>query len=62
MVAWQPMQLALEVSSVTFSRMVSEGSKCSSLNSTACGGGLSIRPMTLRVRKTPRWMGEVVFV
>ena len=60
MVAWQAMQFALLVSSVTFSRMVSVGSNWSSSNAIACGGGLRMPPSTLRVRKTPRWIGEVL--
>ena len=52
------MQAGLEVSSVTFSRMVKEGSNLSSMNAIAMGGGLSMRPRILRVTKTPRWIGE----
>ena len=35
-------------------RIVNDGSKRSSMNSMAIGGGRSVRPSTLRVRNTPR--------
>jgi len=58
MVTWQDWQAGLAVSSVTFSRMVKDGSNLSSMNAIAMGGGLSMRPRMLRVTKTPRWIGE----
>ena len=59
MTAWQPWQFSARVSFSTFCRMVMSGVNSSSLNATATGGERSERPTMLRVRKTPRWMGEV---